>query len=235
MRIFVYVFSHVLANVLLAGFLDNFEWADGYQTRFGVTYVDYVTQARYPKQSALFLRKWFSEHIEKEDSAVAKPGDKDASGIPITRSSSVSSAKTDVGSDTVSPSGNDKLKGLSSASGNLPSLPTTAHDLVVVTPPVPELVADSLTTTPSPEVESASTSASHSPLSDPGSLVQTPADEEDARLAAAPAFIAGGKTLSSQDHAGQQPMLIQPGEETKVVGKGIEALHLEQASSVTTA
>ncbi|KAH9941199.1 beta-glucosidase 1A [Epithele typhae] len=43
--------------------LDNFEWADGYETRFGVTYVDYSTQKRTPKDSARFLKKWFSEHI----------------------------------------------------------------------------------------------------------------------------------------------------------------------------
>ncbi|EJD01909.1 glycoside hydrolase family 1 protein [Fomitiporia mediterranea MF3/22] len=36
-------------------FLDNFEWADGYVTRFGVTYVNYETQERYPKASAKFL------------------------------------------------------------------------------------------------------------------------------------------------------------------------------------
>ncbi|KAF4616421.1 hypothetical protein D9613_008476 [Agrocybe pediades] len=42
--------------------LDNFEWADGYTTRFGVTYIDYETQKRYPKDSALFLKKWFEEH-----------------------------------------------------------------------------------------------------------------------------------------------------------------------------
>jgi len=48
-------------------FLDNFEWADGYATRFGVTYVDYETQARYPKESAKFLLKWFEEHIERDD------------------------------------------------------------------------------------------------------------------------------------------------------------------------
>lgn len=29
--------------------------ADGYLTRFGVTYVDYETQKRYPKESAKFL------------------------------------------------------------------------------------------------------------------------------------------------------------------------------------
>ena len=31
--------------------------ADGYLTRFGVTYVDYNTQKRYPKESAKFVCK----------------------------------------------------------------------------------------------------------------------------------------------------------------------------------
>ncbi|KZV92227.1 glycoside hydrolase family 1 protein [Exidia glandulosa HHB12029] len=35
--------------------LDNFEWAEGYTTRFGVTYVDYETQTRYPKASQKFV------------------------------------------------------------------------------------------------------------------------------------------------------------------------------------
>ncbi|KAI0646480.1 beta-glucosidase 1A [Trametes meyenii] len=43
--------------------LDNFEWADGYDTRFGVTYVDYATQARSSKLSYDFLKKWFADHI----------------------------------------------------------------------------------------------------------------------------------------------------------------------------
>jgi len=51
-------------------FLDNFEWADGYETRFGVTYVDYKTQRRYPKASAKFLVNWFKEHVEGEDVSV---------------------------------------------------------------------------------------------------------------------------------------------------------------------
>jgi beta-glucosidase len=51
-----YKLGHAL-NVHVAGLLDNFEWADGYQIRFGVTYVDYRTQERYPKDSAAFLRK----------------------------------------------------------------------------------------------------------------------------------------------------------------------------------
>ena len=40
--------------------MDNFEWADGYATRFGVTYVDYETQARYPSESAKFLVKVYT-------------------------------------------------------------------------------------------------------------------------------------------------------------------------------
>jgi len=34
--------------------LDNFEWAWGYAKRFGIVHVDYDTQARTPKDSALF-------------------------------------------------------------------------------------------------------------------------------------------------------------------------------------
>jgi len=49
--------------IIIQGFLDNFEWADGYLTRFGVTYVDFETQKRYPKASAKFLVKVFLEYI----------------------------------------------------------------------------------------------------------------------------------------------------------------------------
>jgi beta-glucosidase len=36
--------------------LDNFEWADGYSKRFGIYYVDFATQKRYPKLSAHFYK-----------------------------------------------------------------------------------------------------------------------------------------------------------------------------------
>jgi beta-glucosidase len=39
--------------------MDNFEWALGYQMRFGIVHVDYQTQKRTPKGSA----KWYSEVI----------------------------------------------------------------------------------------------------------------------------------------------------------------------------
>ena len=38
-------------------FLDNFEWAYGYEKRFGLIYVDYKTQIRTPKKSAFYYRQ----------------------------------------------------------------------------------------------------------------------------------------------------------------------------------
>jgi beta-glucosidase len=37
-------------------FLDNFEWEYGYEKRFGIVFVDFDTQARIPKRSALWYR-----------------------------------------------------------------------------------------------------------------------------------------------------------------------------------
>lgn len=39
--------------------MDNFEWAEGYETRFGCVYVDYETMERKPKRSAGVVRDLF--------------------------------------------------------------------------------------------------------------------------------------------------------------------------------
>jgi beta-glucosidase len=36
--------------------MDNFEWAEGYKQRFGLIYVDYPTQRRVMKDSALWYK-----------------------------------------------------------------------------------------------------------------------------------------------------------------------------------
>jgi beta-glucosidase len=40
--------------------LDNFEWEHGYSKRFGLVYVDYSTQRRVPKRSALWYRDYIA-------------------------------------------------------------------------------------------------------------------------------------------------------------------------------
>ncbi len=46
-----------VAGYFLWSFMDNYEWEDGYQRRFGVVYCDFQTQKRTPKLSA----RWYSE------------------------------------------------------------------------------------------------------------------------------------------------------------------------------
>jgi beta-glucosidase len=45
-----------LAGYFVWSLFDNFEWAWGYQKRFGIVFVEYDTQRRIPKQSASFYR-----------------------------------------------------------------------------------------------------------------------------------------------------------------------------------
>jgi beta-glucosidase len=42
--------------------LDNFEWASGYEKRFGIIHVDYATQQRTFKDSALWYRKFLERN-----------------------------------------------------------------------------------------------------------------------------------------------------------------------------
>ena len=55
----------VEAGVPLKGYfawslLDNYEWAEGYEQRFGIVHVDYKTQARTPKTSAKAWRAFLT-------------------------------------------------------------------------------------------------------------------------------------------------------------------------------
>jgi beta-glucosidase len=46
-----------LRGYLVWSLLDNFEWAEGYERRFGLVYVDFASQRRIPKDSALWYRE----------------------------------------------------------------------------------------------------------------------------------------------------------------------------------
>lgn len=49
-----------LKGYFVWSFLDNFEWAEGYNKRFGIVYVDYATQVRTLKDSALYYQSIIS-------------------------------------------------------------------------------------------------------------------------------------------------------------------------------
>jgi beta-glucosidase len=51
-----------IRGYFLWSILDNFEWAEGYEKRFGIIYVDFATQKRTPKLSAKFYRQVIHEN-----------------------------------------------------------------------------------------------------------------------------------------------------------------------------
>jgi beta-glucosidase len=71
--------------------LDNFEWGSGYSQRFGLVYVDYLTQRRIPKASF----HWYAQLIKTAPSLPSacgggKGGGKLADAQPLQRAAQVS-------------------------------------------------------------------------------------------------------------------------------------------------
>lgn len=50
-----------MAGYMVWSLLDNFEWASGYAKRFGIVHVDYPSQRRTPKDSALWYRAFLEQ------------------------------------------------------------------------------------------------------------------------------------------------------------------------------
>jgi len=49
--------------------VDNFEWENGYETRFGMTYIDFYNDpelTRIPKDSLTYLGEWYLNNVEQE-------------------------------------------------------------------------------------------------------------------------------------------------------------------------
>ena len=60
---------------LVWSLLDNFEWGEGYRSRFGLIYVDYQTQRRIPKTSARWYQDLIARH--RADSSASNTTDRD--------------------------------------------------------------------------------------------------------------------------------------------------------------
>jgi len=81
-----YIASHISAvgdalaqGVNMAGYmvwslLDNFEWASGYEKRFGIVHVDYPTQRRTMKDSAHWYRAFLQRQRAKNATATVSKG-----------------------------------------------------------------------------------------------------------------------------------------------------------------
>ena len=59
--------------------LDNFEWAHGYTKRFGIVHVDYATQQRTPKASALWYRDLQRTFRDRKGGVVRRVHDREPS------------------------------------------------------------------------------------------------------------------------------------------------------------
>jgi beta-glucosidase len=59
---------------LLWSLLDNFEWAWGYERRFGIVHVDYPTQRRTIKDSARFYASVIKANASRRSSPSTQKG-----------------------------------------------------------------------------------------------------------------------------------------------------------------
>jgi len=59
-----------MAGYMVWSLLDNFEWASGYGKRFGIVHVDYASQRRTFKDSAL----WYRDFVQRQKAARAQRG-----------------------------------------------------------------------------------------------------------------------------------------------------------------
>jgi beta-glucosidase len=66
-----------MAGYMVWSLLDNFEWASGYEKRFGIVHVDYATQKRTLKDSALWYRSFLQHQtaIRESKSAASDQAD----------------------------------------------------------------------------------------------------------------------------------------------------------------
>ncbi|PIN14422.1 Beta-glucosidase, lactase phlorizinhydrolase [Handroanthus impetiginosus] len=66
---------------------DNFEWSEGYLSRFGIMYVDYISnQTRYPKESAMWFCKFLKSKNKQIESSNKRQLEKESEQGPEKRS-----------------------------------------------------------------------------------------------------------------------------------------------------
>jgi beta-glucosidase len=51
-----------MGGYMVWSLMDNFEWASGYEKRFGIVHVDYETQVRTLKDSA----RWYRDFLQQQ-------------------------------------------------------------------------------------------------------------------------------------------------------------------------
>ena len=58
-----------MGGYMVWSLMDNFEWASGYAKRFGIVHVDYATQKRTLKDSALWYRQFLGAQVPAQRAA----------------------------------------------------------------------------------------------------------------------------------------------------------------------